>query len=119
MLKNAGAIDVRTSSKETVVFVSGEIDHHNAAFLRMSIDKLIHEKRPKRLVLDLSSIRFMDSSGLGLIMGRFSLVRELGGELIIHNPGEGIMRICRLAGMEKIVKFEKGGKKSEDKQEKR
>lgn len=115
MLKNAGTIDVRTSSKETVVFLSGEIDHHNAAFLRMGIDKMIHEKRPRRLVLDLSSIRFMDSSGLGLIMGRFSLVRELGGELIVRDPSESIMRICRLAGLERMVKIEKGGRKNENK----
>ena len=114
MLKNAGTIDVRTSSKETVVFLSGEIDHHNAAFLRMGIDKMIHEKRPRRLVLDLSSIRFMDSSGLGLIMGRFSLVRELGGELIVRDPSESIMRICRLAGLERMVKIEKGGRKNEN-----
>ena len=115
MLKNAGTIDVRTSSKETVVFLSGEIDHHNAVFLRMGIDKLIHEKRPRKLVLDLSSIRFMDSSGLGLIMGRLSLVRELGGELIVRDPSESIMRICRLAGLERMVKIEKGGRKNENK----
>lgn len=115
MLKNAGTIDVRTSSKETVVFLSGEIDHHNAAFLRMGIDKLIHEKHPRKLVLDLSSIRFMDSSGLGLIMGRFSLLQTLGGELIVRNPSESIMRICRLAGIERIVKIEKGGKNYENK----
>lgn len=116
MLKSAGTIDVRTSSKETVVFLLGEIDHHNAAFLRMRIDKLIHETHPKRLVLDLSSIRFMDSSGLGFIMGRLTLVREMGGDLVVRNPSEGIMRILRLAGMEKIVKIEKGGKQGEEKQ---
>ncbi len=110
MLKSAGTIDVRTSSKETVVFISGEIDHHNAVFLRTGIDKLIREKKPRRLVLDLSAIRFMDSSGLGFIMGRFALVRNLGGELILRNPGEGVMRICRLAGVERIVKIEQGGK---------
>lgn len=113
MLKNAGTIEVRTSNKETVVFLSGEIDHHNAAFLRMGIDKLIHQTRPLRLVIDLSSIRFMDSSGLGLIMGRLALMKNLGGELILRDPSESILRICRLAGMERIVKIEKGGKKSE------
>ncbi len=112
MLKNAEAIDVRTSSKETVVFLSGEIDHHNAAFLRRGIDELIREKKPKKLVLDMSAIRFMDSSGLGLIMGRLSLVKNMGGDLIVRNPSEGILRICRLAGMERIVKIELGGKRA-------
>ncbi len=112
MLKSAGTINVRISSKETIVFLSGEIDHHNAVFLRTGIDQLIREKRPKKLVLDMSAIRFMDSSGLGLIMGRLSLVRNLGGEMIVRNPSEGIMRICRLAGMERILKIEQGGKRA-------
>lgn len=94
-----------------MVSLVGEIDHHNASSLRTGIDKLIYEKRPNKLVLDLSRIDFMDSSGLGLIMGRFSLVRELGGELSVRNPNANILKICKLAGMERLIRIEKSEKK--------
>ena len=65
------------------VWVSGEIDHHTAVSVRNGIDAVLFEKRPRRLVLDLSAVGFMDSSGLGLIMGRFSVMKELGGDLVV------------------------------------
>ena len=106
MIKHSGGFDVSAEGKAVVVSLSGEIDHHNAAALRTGIDKLIYEKRPKKLVLDLADIAFMDSSGLGLIMGRYSLVRELGGELSVRNPSAGVLKICKLAGMERMIRIE-------------
>lgn len=106
MIKNAGEIEISREGNNIVVALSGEIDHHNAAFLRKGIDKLIYEKKPPKLILDLSAIEFMDSSGLGLIMGRYSLIRELGGELVVRNPTAGILRICKLAGMERMISIE-------------
>ena len=106
MIKHSGAFKVSSEGKTVVVSLSGEIDHHNAASLRTGIDKLICEKRPPKLVLDLANIAFMDSSGLGLIMGRYSLVREFGGELAVRNPNAGVLKICKLAGMERMVRIE-------------
>lgn len=85
----------------------GEIDHHSAAVLRHEIDESLMEKRPKTLYIDLSSVDFMDSSGLGLIMGRFSLMTKLGGETVVINPSPGAKRILSLAGMEKMIRIEK------------
>lgn len=106
MIKHSGSFEVSAEGKAVVVSLSGEIDHHNATALRTGIDKLICEKRPKKLVLDLANIAFMDSSGLGLIMGRYSLVRELGGELSVRNPSTGVLKICKLAGMERMIRIE-------------
>jgi len=89
------------------VVLKGEIDHHSAVRVRAEIDDLIFETRPQRLVLDLSNISFMDSSGLGLIMGRYSLIKELGGTLSLRSPSSAVMKILSLAGMERIVKIEK------------
>ena len=105
-MKSAGSFDVSCEGKTTVVSLAGEIDHHNAAALRTGIDKLIYEKRPGKLVLDLEKIDFMDSSGLGLIMGRYSLVKEFGGELSVRNPNAGVLKICKLAGMERLIRIE-------------
>lgn len=107
MIKHQGNFDVSCEGKTMIISLSGEIDHHNAVSLRTGIDKLICEKRPQRLILNLENIAFMDSSGLGLIMGRYSLVREFGGELSIRNPNEGVLKICKLAGMERMIRIEK------------
>ena len=85
----------------------GEIDHHAAAQVREAIDAEIYRERPRLTVLDLSGIDFMDSSGLGLIMGRIALMRSLGGEAALRNPTDKVMRIVRLAGLERIIGIER------------
>ena len=87
------------------VHVRGEIDHHTAASIRQGIDATLFEKRPARLILDLSAVSFMDSSGLGLIMGRYSVMKELGGEMTVWNPSPETRAILALAGMERLVKI--------------
>ena len=88
------------------VRVRGEIDHHTAADIRREIDGLLFERRPKKLMLDLSAVSFMDSSGLGLIMGRLSVMRELCGEMTVWNPSRETRSILTLAGMERLVRIE-------------
>ncbi len=87
--------------------LTGEIDHHSAVNVRSDIDSLIMDLLPKKVVLDLSEISFMDSSGLGLIMGRYSLIKDLGGVLTLRAPTVAVMKILTLAGMERIIKIEK------------
>lgn len=91
------------------VRVRGEIDHHTASAIRKGIDATLFEKRPKKLLFDLSAVSFMDSSGLGLIMGRFSVMKELGGEMVVWNPSAETRSILNLAGMERLVRIEYPG----------
>ena len=107
MIGSAGNFKIEKENQTVVLSIMGEIDHHSAAHLRGQVDRLIAEQRPKKLVLDLSSVDFMDSSGLGFIMGRTALLKEMGGELVIREPCEGVLKICRLAGLERLVKIEK------------
>lgn len=95
------------------VKLTGEIDHHSALHVRSDIDGLIFECRPQRVILDLSEISFMDSSGLGLIMGRYSLIKDLGGTLSLRSPTVAVMKILTLAGMERMIKIEKINKENE------
>jgi len=88
------------------VALEGEIDHHSAVSVRGEIDRMIYEKRPRRLELELSHIGFMDSSGLGLVMGRYALIRDLGGEMVVQNPSNAILRIFKLAGMDRLIRIE-------------
>ena len=87
------------------IHIRGEIDHHTAASIRQGIDATLFEKRPKALILDLSAVSFMDSSGLGLIMGRYSVMKELGGDMTVWNPSPETRAILTLAGMERLVKI--------------
>ena len=95
--------------KEGVLEVKliGEIDHHSAVNVRSDIDELIFDIRPKKVVLDLSEISFMDSSGLGLIMGRYALIKDFEGTLSLRAPTVAVMKILTLAGMERMIKIEK------------
>jgi stage II sporulation protein AA (anti-sigma F factor antagonist) len=86
--------------------IRGEIDHHTAAAIRQGIDATLFEKRPQTLILDLSAVGFMDSSGLGLIMGRYSVMKELGGDMTVWNPSPETRTILTLAGMERLVRIE-------------
>ena len=103
-----------TAGSTLSIRIRGEIDHHTAAAIRQGIDATLFEKRPARLILDLSAVSFMDSSGLGLIMGRYSVMKELGGEMTVWNPSPETRAILTLAGMERLVKilYPEGGEPS-------
>ena len=87
------------------VAIVGEINHHNAVFVRQEIDEKIQELRPQNLVLDLADVPFMDSSGLGLIMGRYQLMNDLGGTLKVANPSAEHKKLFKLAGLNKFIKI--------------
>jgi stage II sporulation protein AA (anti-sigma F factor antagonist) len=95
---------LRFSLEERLVAVSilEEIDHHAARSLREEIDRLLFKYRPKTLVLDFSSVRFMDSSGLGLIIGRAEISKSIGASLEIRGLSPMLLRLVRLGGVEKI-----------------
>lgn len=86
-------------NKRMVVTIDGDIDHHSAKYIREQIDTAIFYCRPKEMVMELGAVSFMDSSGLGLILGRFTRMRELGGKLILSNPTEQTEKILQLAGV--------------------
>lgn len=92
--------------------IAGEIDHHSARPLREAIDRELIRRRPRLFVLSLGQVSFMDSSGLGLMLGRFTRMQELGGRMKVADPTPEIEKILRLAGFEKKIPIEstrKGG----------
>ncbi len=88
-----------------VVHISGEIDHHATEVLRTRIDKKLISEKSVNMILDLSDVSFMDSSGIGLIIGRFKNVRGFGGNLALVCKDNHIKRIVSLAGIEKIIEI--------------
>ena len=82
--------------------VSGEIDHHAARRLREEIDGEVFRTLPGSLTLDLSGVGFMDSAGLGLILGRLNLMTSRKGVLRITGLRPPVARILMLAGVERL-----------------
>ena len=93
--------------KDTLRFVlTGEIDHHSAPMLREKMDEAIFLYRPQRTVIVLGHLDFMDSSGLGLILGRMRKTEEMKVGFQLLNPPDSIRKILRLAGVENKVEIE-------------
>lgn len=116
MLKNKGLVEYETRGETLIVRVGGEIDHHSAVAVRTGIDGRIAAERPSRVMLELSAVDFMDSSGLGLIMGRFALVKQYGGSFAVLDPSPAVMKIMRLAGMERMISILRTRSKTEGKE---
>jgi len=95
-----------TSGKSLTIYLEGDIDHHSARRIRSRIDTKVFIQRPDELVLDLSRVCFMDSSGLGLILGRYAKAVEMGIAFKVANPNPEVRRILDLAGTERLIKIE-------------
>ena len=80
-------------------YLSGEIDHHSAQDLRERIDSQLAVLLPDRLILDFAAVTFMDSSGLGLILGRQRRMQSAGGKLVVQHPPQQIKKVLDLAGV--------------------
>ena len=98
-------VRIIATHERVTAFLEGEIDHHTAGELRMEIDNAILKYKPKLLKLDYGDVTFTDSSGVGLIMGRYRVMLSFGGKVIVTNLSPQIYRIMKLAGLEKIAKI--------------
>ena len=81
----------------------GEIDHHTARDIRLTVDSDIEKHHPSRLVLDFRRVKFMDSSGIGLIMGRYRMMQLVGGKVALVNVPPHLERIITLSGVRSIT----------------
>ena len=95
-------IRIEAAADETTVWLSGELDHHAARQLRQQVDLAVERNRPQRLRLDFSDVSFMDSSGIGLIMGRYRLMQLEGGSLSVTGASELLRKVMRMAGLDKL-----------------
>lgn len=99
-------VDIDIEEKSVTAYISGEIDHHNAGTLRAKIDDAVENAYPEVLVLDFGGVTFMDSSGIGLVMGRYKLMQNLRGRVAIENAPRAIKKVMRMAGIEKLLSAE-------------
>ncbi len=88
---------------ELVIQVPKELDHHNAERIRREADRLLGERNIRSIVFDFGRTGFMDSSGVGLIMGRYKTIRCLGGKVTAIRANEQVRRILTLSGVYKVI----------------
>lgn len=88
-----------------VLRLNEEIDMSTCKTLRNIIDGYIIKYNPKECILDLEQVNFMDSSGLGLIMGRYNLIKMLNSKMTILNPGEPIKKILSMTELSQDIKI--------------
>ena len=95
---------IKTEFKNSVLtaYIQGEIDHDSAAEIRAHVDAAVQSRKPKVLCLDFGGVSFMDSSGVGLVMGRYRQMKLLGGALRVKNYSDNIYRIFAMSGLESL-----------------
>lgn len=86
-----------------IAVLSGEMDHHSSGETRETIDRTFDTFQATDLVLSFGGVTFMDSAGVGVVMGRYNKVREKNGKLVITNCSEYCFRILEMAGIFTIV----------------
>lgn len=83
--------------------LDGELDHHTSAVIREEIDKTVDAFHSRHLIFNFGKVTFMDSSGIGVIMGRYNKISQLGGRLVVTGCNEYIDRILDMAGIYTIA----------------
>lgn len=101
------SVKITVNGEVVTAFLDGEIDHHSASVIRNEIDAEIEKHCPEVLIMDFRDVSFMDSSGIGLVMGRYKVMRPLGGELHVSNTSPQIYKVMKLAGLDRLAKMDK------------
>ncbi|QNU67853.1 anti-sigma F factor antagonist [Ruminiclostridium herbifermentans] len=98
-------MDVKLSKKGTtlIIRIMEDMDHHSAQYLRQKIDSELVKSTVKNIIFDFSCVNFMDSSGIGVIVGRYKNIQKLNGKAAILNANPKIMQIFEMSGILKII----------------
>lgn len=86
-----------------IIKLKEDLDHHNALAIREQADKIITNRNIKDIIFDFSETDFMDSSGIGVIMGRYKKVIFIGGKVAVIGINSNVDRIFKLSGLYKII----------------
>ena len=97
------SVKITSTPVRLTISISGEIDHHNASTLRLEADEAIQSALSPNIRLDFADVTFMDSSGIGFVLGRYRIAESYGGNIEIVNLSGRIYNMMKLAGLEKLV----------------
>ena len=87
-----------------VIHLREDLDHHNAVYIREMADGYVDKYPIDRIIFDFSGVEFMDSSGIGVVMGRYKQMSYVGGTVYVYGIGKNVDRIFQMSGLYKLVK---------------
>ena len=94
---------IRQEDNVLIVTLPEEIDHHKTSELAEQIDETLLNGTADKVIFDFAKTRFMDSSGVGLLAGRYQKMKSVGGEVYMYNVKGHMAKILKLSGLEKII----------------
>nr|WP_216367074.1 anti-sigma F factor antagonist [Geobacillus sp. MR] len=100
------AINLEVKQDVLIVRLSGELDHHTAEELREKVTDVLENRTVRHIVLNLGQLTFMDSSGLGVILGRYKQIKNVGGQMVVCAVSPTVKRLFDMSGLFKIIRFE-------------
>ncbi|MCT2537446.1 anti-sigma F factor antagonist [Aquibacillus koreensis] len=102
------SLSVHLTTKENVLLVrlEGELDHHEAEKLKKEWQKAMKQENLQHVILNLEQLSFMDSSGLGVILGRYKEIKQTGGEMVVCSISPAVKRLFDMSGLFKIIRLE-------------
>ncbi len=89
--------------KNIVFKLVGELDEHSAAFVRKRLDDAMQNNNFDNAILDLGNLSFMDSTGIGVVIGRYKLLRKQNKNIFVHNPSPTVDKIFKMSGLYEII----------------
>ena len=89
--------------KLLLVQITEEIDHHTSDKIRTRADFEIQKYIPKKLIIDFSNVNFMDSAGIGMVLGRYKMVTMFGGTMNMVNVKPSVRKVFEMSGVTKLI----------------
>jgi stage II sporulation protein AA (anti-sigma F factor antagonist) len=99
-------IDLEVKNDVLLIRLIGELDHHTADNLRELATNAIEKHQIRHILLNLENLSFMDSSGLGVILGRYKQIKQLHGEMVVCAISPAVERLFDMSGLFKIIRLE-------------
>lgn len=98
------SVELKIDERTLIASPVGELDHLQAERLRVQIDAAFERSACKSIVLDMSGVSFMDSSGIGMVIGRYKNTEKRGGHLVLAAMDSAVTRLYEISGLAKIIK---------------
>ena len=99
-------IELEQHRHALIARLKGELDHHTAEFVRSRLEEAISRSEGQHVILSLKELTFMDSSGLGVILGRYKQITAMGGKMLVCHVNPHMYRLFEMSGLFKIVAIE-------------
>lgn len=99
-------IEFEQGRRALIVRLKGELDHHTADVVKSRMEEAIAKEEIRHLILSLKDLTFMDSSGLGVILGRYKQITSKGGKMVVCDVNSAVYRLFELSGLFKIVSIQ-------------